>query len=100
MALSRIEAQPWLATEAQRCPLVRAAYLGVADALRGFCSETFLVELSETVARGLEETAEEELQVQDRLSLNACEFKDSLYYLVATEVAEKSLNRIEFFWQH
>lgn len=65
VALSRIEAQPWLATEVQRCPLVRAAYLGVADSLRGFCSETFLMELSETVTRGLKGAAEEELQVQD-----------------------------------
>lgn len=77
MALSRIEAQPWLATEAQRCPLVRAAYLGVADSLRGFCSKTFLMELSETVTRDLKGAAEEELQVRDRLSL---EYKDILYY--------------------
>lgn len=63
MALSRIEAQSWLATEAQRCPLVRAAYLGVADSLKGSCSQKFLMELSETVARDLEGAAEEELQV-------------------------------------
>lgn len=66
--LSRIEAQPWLATEAQRCPLVRAAYLGIAHLLRGVCSETFLMDLSETVARDLEGAAKEELQVRDRHS--------------------------------
>lgn len=71
MALSRIEAQPWLATKAQRCPLVRAAYVAVADSLKGFCSEKFSMELSEMVARDLKEAAEEELQVRDRHSLSS-----------------------------
>lgn len=63
VALSRIEAQPWLATQSQRCPLVRAAYLEVADSLKGFCSQKFLMELSKMVAHDLKGAAEEELQV-------------------------------------
>ncbi|CAJ1068273.1 thyroid adenoma-associated protein homolog isoform X1 [Xyrichtys novacula] len=47
--LRRVDASLWLVTGAQRCPLVRAAYLGVADSLRGFCSETFLSKISETL---------------------------------------------------
>lgn len=65
--VSRIEALLWLVTDAQRCPLVRAAYLGVADSLRGVCSETFLLKLSETVTRDLR-TPQEELQVCDTLT--------------------------------
>lgn len=65
--VSRIEALLWLVTDAQRCPLVRAAYLGVAESLRGVCSETFLLKLSETVTRDLQ-TPQEELQVGDTLT--------------------------------
>ncbi|XP_077600767.1 tRNA (32-2'-O)-methyltransferase regulator THADA-like isoform X1 [Stigmatopora nigra] len=37
-----VEESVWLATDAQRCPLVRAAYVAVVDSLRRFCGETFL----------------------------------------------------------
>ncbi|KAI3372852.1 hypothetical protein L3Q82_023303, partial [Scortum barcoo] len=59
---NRLEASLWLATEAQRCPLVRAAYLGVADSLRRFCSETYLSTLCDTLVRDVE-TPQQELQV-------------------------------------
>lgn len=75
--LSRIEALLWLVTDAQRCPLVRAAYLGVADALRGVCSETFLSKLSETVTRDLR-TPQEELQVCDKHLLKHSYVKKNL----------------------
>ncbi|XP_041793146.1 thyroid adenoma-associated protein homolog isoform X2 [Chelmon rostratus] len=52
--LSRVEASLWLATEAQRCPLVRAAYLGVADSLRRLCCETYLSELSDSLMHDLQ----------------------------------------------
>ncbi|XP_031712265.1 thyroid adenoma-associated protein homolog isoform X1 [Anarrhichthys ocellatus] len=60
--LSRVEASVWLATEAQRCPLVRAAYLGVADSLRRLCRETYLSKLSYTLMRDLQ-TPRQELQL-------------------------------------
>ncbi|XP_062273526.1 tRNA (32-2'-O)-methyltransferase regulator THADA [Scomber scombrus] len=47
--LSRVDASLWLATEAQCCPLVRSAYLAVADSLRGFCCETYLSKLYDTL---------------------------------------------------
>lgn len=62
--LSRVEASLWLVTEAQRCPLVRAAYLGVADSLRRFCCETYLTKLSDILVRDLQ-TPQRELQVRD-----------------------------------
>ncbi|XP_070759925.1 tRNA (32-2'-O)-methyltransferase regulator THADA [Enoplosus armatus] len=60
--LSRVEASLWLVTEAQRCPLVRAAYLGVADSLRRFCCETYLSKLSDALMHDLR-TPQRELQV-------------------------------------
>ncbi|XP_051278992.1 thyroid adenoma-associated protein homolog [Dicentrarchus labrax] len=60
--LSRVDASVWLVTEAQRCPLVRAAYLGVADSLRRFCCETYLSKLSDTLMHDLQ-TPQQELQV-------------------------------------
>ncbi|KAM9858631.1 tRNA (32-2'-O)-methyltransferase regulator THADA [Aulostomus maculatus] len=47
--LSRVEAALWLATEAQRCPLVRAAYLCMVDSLRRFCCVSFLSKLCDTL---------------------------------------------------
>uniref|UniRef100_A0A8C5G1Z7 Thyroid adenoma-associated protein homolog n=1 Tax=Gouania willdenowi TaxID=441366 RepID=A0A8C5G1Z7_GOUWI len=47
--LSRVQASLWLASEAQRCPLVRAAYLQVVVCLRSVCCQTFLLKLSETL---------------------------------------------------
>ncbi|KAM8885353.1 tRNA (32-2'-O)-methyltransferase regulator THADA isoform 2-T2 [Spinachia spinachia] len=60
--LSKIDASMWLVTEAQRCPLVRAAYLGVADSLRGRCCVTYLAKLSHTLMRDIQ-TPEQELQL-------------------------------------
>ncbi|XP_056276061.1 thyroid adenoma-associated protein homolog isoform X3 [Pseudoliparis swirei] len=51
--LSRVEASMWLVTEAQRCPLVRAAYLGVAASLRRLCCEAFLSQLRSTLRHDL-----------------------------------------------
>ncbi|CAL8343007.1 unnamed protein product [Lota lota] len=51
--LSRIEASYWLATAAQRCPLVRAAYLAVIGTLRALCSQAFLHQLSGTLLHEL-----------------------------------------------
>ncbi|KAM6930999.1 tRNA (32-2'-O)-methyltransferase regulator THADA [Xenentodon cancila] len=52
--LSRVHASQWLATEAQRCPLVRAAYLGVVNSLRTHCSENFLSQLSDALIHNLQ----------------------------------------------
>ncbi|KAM7018971.1 tRNA (32-2'-O)-methyltransferase regulator THADA [Tautogolabrus adspersus] len=52
--LSRVEASLWLVTEAQRCPLLRTAYLGVAESLKQFCCETFLSKLSESLMHDLQ----------------------------------------------
>ncbi|KAA8592239.1 hypothetical protein FQN60_017694 [Etheostoma spectabile] len=57
-----VDTSMWLVTEAQRCPLVRAAYLGVADSLRKFCCETYLSKLSDTLVHDLQ-TPQQELQV-------------------------------------
>ncbi|XP_040897367.1 thyroid adenoma-associated protein homolog [Toxotes jaculatrix] len=51
--LSRMDASLWLVTDAQRCPLVRAVYLGVAGSLRRFCCDTYLSKLSDTLMHGL-----------------------------------------------
>uniref|UniRef100_A0A3B4ZZQ2 Thyroid adenoma-associated protein homolog n=1 Tax=Stegastes partitus TaxID=144197 RepID=A0A3B4ZZQ2_9TELE len=60
--LVRVRASLWLATEAQRCPLVRAVYLGVADCLRSLCCETYLSKLSDTLMHDLQ-TPQQGLQV-------------------------------------
>uniref|UniRef100_A0A3Q4H4T6 Si:ch211-225b11.4 n=1 Tax=Neolamprologus brichardi TaxID=32507 RepID=A0A3Q4H4T6_NEOBR len=59
---SRIIASLWMVTEAQRCPLVRAVYLDVVDALRRFFCETYLSDLSSTLLRDLQ-TPQQSLQV-------------------------------------
>lgn len=63
-----MDASLWLVTRAQRCPLVRAAYLSVADALRRFCCEVFLSKLGDTLTLELQ-TPQQELQVLDRHTL-------------------------------
>lgn len=60
--LSGVDASLWLVTEAQRCPLVRAAYLGVVESLRRFCCESFLGQLSDILIRDLQ-TPQHQLQV-------------------------------------
>lgn len=61
--LRRVDASMWLVTEAQRCLLVRAAYLSVADSLRGLCCETYSSKLSDTLVHNLQ-TPQRELQVR------------------------------------
>lgn len=65
--LSRIIASLWMVTEAQRCPLVRAVYLDVVHALRRFCCETYLSDLSSTLLRHLQ-TPQQSLQVCELLT--------------------------------
>ncbi|XP_045890923.1 thyroid adenoma-associated protein homolog isoform X2 [Micropterus dolomieu] len=60
--VSRVDASLWLVTETQRCPLVRAAYIAVADSLRRFCCETYLSKLRDTLIHDLQ-TSQRELQV-------------------------------------
>ncbi|XP_047447791.1 thyroid adenoma-associated protein homolog isoform X2 [Mugil cephalus] len=60
--LSGVYDSLWLATEAQRCPLVRAAYLGVVHSLRGLCCESYLTQLSDTLMCDLQ-TPQQGLQV-------------------------------------
>nr|XP_046243358.1 thyroid adenoma-associated protein homolog [Scatophagus argus] len=60
--LSRMDDSLWLVTVAQRCPLVRAAYLGVAESLRRFCCQTYLSKLSDTLMHDLQ-TSQEERQI-------------------------------------
>lgn len=62
--VSRVDASLWLVTETQRCPLVRAAYIAVADSLRRFCCETYLSKLRDTLIHDLQ-TPQRELQVCD-----------------------------------
>ncbi|XP_053277676.1 thyroid adenoma-associated protein homolog [Pleuronectes platessa] len=52
--LSKVDESLWLVTEAQRCPLVRAVYLGVVDSLRRFCCETFLSKISDILMHDLQ----------------------------------------------
>ncbi|CAG5923171.1 unnamed protein product [Menidia menidia] len=52
--LGRVHASLWLLTKAQRCPLVRAVYLGVVDTLRRHCSQSFLSQLSDTLMLDLQ----------------------------------------------
>lgn len=56
-----------MVTEAQRCPLVRAVYLDVVDALRRFCCEIYLSDLSSTLLRDLQ-TPQQSLQVCELLT--------------------------------
>ena len=62
--LRSVEASLWLVTGAQRCPVVRAAYLGVADSLRRLCCETYMSKLSDTLVHDLQAPGQE-LQVRD-----------------------------------
>uniref|UniRef100_A0A3P8VX30 Si:ch211-225b11.4 n=1 Tax=Cynoglossus semilaevis TaxID=244447 RepID=A0A3P8VX30_CYNSE len=60
--VTKVEESLWLLTEAQRCPLVRAVYLEVAESLRGLCSETYLSYICDTLMHDLH-TPQEGLQV-------------------------------------
>ncbi|XP_024130967.1 thyroid adenoma-associated protein homolog isoform X2 [Oryzias melastigma] len=51
--VSRVHAAQWLVTEDQRCPLVRAVYLSVADCLREELCEDFLCQLSDRLTHEL-----------------------------------------------
>ncbi|XP_051924804.1 thyroid adenoma-associated protein homolog isoform X2 [Hippocampus zosterae] len=61
-AVSTVETSLWLATDIQRCPLVRAAYVNVVESLRRFCCETFLSMLFDVLIRELR-TPKQGLQV-------------------------------------
>ncbi|XP_076007130.1 tRNA (32-2'-O)-methyltransferase regulator THADA-like [Genypterus blacodes] len=60
--LSRVDASLWLATGAQRCPLVSAAYLGVAESLRKRSCEAYLNKLSDLLMYELQ-TPQHGLQI-------------------------------------
>lgn len=60
-----MDTSSWLVTEAQHCALVRAAYLGMADTLREFLSETYLTKLNQILACDLQKPPKE-LQVCDK----------------------------------
>ncbi|XP_068167990.1 tRNA (32-2'-O)-methyltransferase regulator THADA [Antennarius striatus] len=60
--LRGVEVSLWLVTAAQRCPLVRAAYLAVVDQLRTFCSEAYLSKLCDILKQEFQ-TPQKELQV-------------------------------------
>uniref|UniRef100_A0A1A7X425 Uncharacterized protein n=1 Tax=Iconisemion striatum TaxID=60296 RepID=A0A1A7X425_9TELE len=60
--MNRVQTSLWLVTEAQRCPLVRAAYVSVVDCLRGSSCENFLSQLSDRLIHDLI-TPQEGLQV-------------------------------------
>lgn len=60
-----MDASLWLVTEEQHCPLVRAAYLGIADTLRKFLCETYLSKLNEILMHDLQKP-QKELQVHQK----------------------------------
>ncbi|XP_061527590.1 tRNA (32-2'-O)-methyltransferase regulator THADA isoform X2 [Phycodurus eques] len=57
-----VEESVWLATDAQRCPLVRAAYVAVVESLGRLCSQSFLSKLFDVLIRELR-TPQQGLQV-------------------------------------
>lgn len=59
-----MDASLWLVTEAQHCPLVRAAYLGIVHVLRNFFCEKFLTKLNEILMCDFQKPPKE-LQVCD-----------------------------------
>lgn len=60
-----MDASLWLVTEDQHCPLVRAAYLGIADTLRKFLCETYLSKLNKILMHDLQKP-QKELQVRHK----------------------------------
>ncbi|KAM3867515.1 tRNA (32-2'-O)-methyltransferase regulator THADA [Diretmus argenteus] len=60
--VSRVEASLWLGAGAQRCPLVRGAYLGVAGSINRLCSEDYLSKLSNALLHELH-TPQPKLQI-------------------------------------
>ncbi|XP_038151490.1 thyroid adenoma-associated protein homolog isoform X1 [Cyprinodon tularosa] len=51
--VSRMQASMWLGTTAQRCLLVRAVYLSVAESLRRHSCDSFLLQLSDRLMHDL-----------------------------------------------
>ncbi|XP_061672934.1 tRNA (32-2'-O)-methyltransferase regulator THADA-like isoform X2 [Syngnathoides biaculeatus] len=60
--VSAVEGAAWLATDAQRCPLVRATYVAVVQSLGKLCSEAFLSKLFDVLTRELR-TPQQGLQI-------------------------------------
>ncbi|XP_055079941.1 thyroid adenoma-associated protein homolog [Periophthalmus magnuspinnatus] len=58
-AVNKVEASIWLATEAQRCPLVKMAYVEVVETITQFCSEHFLSQLHEILTDDLQKPQHE-----------------------------------------
>ncbi|XP_061762555.1 tRNA (32-2'-O)-methyltransferase regulator THADA [Nerophis ophidion] len=54
--VSAVESSVWLATNDQRCPLVRAAYVAVVELIRKSCRETFLSKLFDILVLDLGRT--------------------------------------------
>uniref|UniRef100_A0A667ZTH9 Si:ch211-225b11.4 n=1 Tax=Myripristis murdjan TaxID=586833 RepID=A0A667ZTH9_9TELE len=74
-----VEASLWLVTAAQRCPLVRGAYLGVVGSLRRFCSEVYLDRLSNTLLCELNAP-------QDRLQVGLLSFHQKAIQFLCTDL--------------
>ncbi|XP_015828497.3 tRNA (32-2'-O)-methyltransferase regulator THADA isoform X1 [Nothobranchius furzeri] len=53
VVMTRVQTSMWLVTGAQRCPLVRAAYISVVDCLRGCSCDNFLSQLSDRLIHDL-----------------------------------------------
>ncbi|XP_072289759.1 tRNA (32-2'-O)-methyltransferase regulator THADA [Eucyclogobius newberryi] len=58
-AVNKVEASLWLATTAQRCPLVKMAYVEVVETITQFCSEPFLSQLHEILIEDLQKPQQE-----------------------------------------
>lgn len=52
--LNKVEASLWLATEAQRCPLVRMVYVEMVETVKRLCSEQFLSKLNHLLCEELQ----------------------------------------------
>uniref|UniRef100_A0A8C5ALD0 Thyroid adenoma-associated protein homolog n=1 Tax=Gadus morhua TaxID=8049 RepID=A0A8C5ALD0_GADMO len=78
--LSRIEASYWLAGAAQRCPLVRAAYLAVVSTLRAQCSPAFLHQLSGSLLQELS-------QPQPRLQVGSLFYHQTAAHFLCVDPA-------------
>lgn len=87
-----MRASMWLGTTAQRCLLVRAVYLSVADSLRRYSCETFLLQLGDRLMWDLH-TPQQSLQVCyncmcfisfGNASLSAMNYKSSFILVFST----------------
>ncbi|KAK7934127.1 hypothetical protein WMY93_005023 [Mugilogobius chulae] len=58
-AVNKIEASLWLTTDAQRCPLVKMAFVEVVETIKQFCSEPFLSQLHKILTETLQKPQQE-----------------------------------------